>query len=335
MFERKEKMGNRRLSAILVSIAILIAFTMPSTGNLLSTQGASNIPYASPVHNIDTGMNCTTVGAAQARIVEHRITAAELERLKESEGVCEGENHNVVINGHGTGLRAPTEEEWAQIAAKTNVVDTISLGSLSQPVFSSVDWSTSPWFPPIGDQDGEGSCVSWAVGYYTKTFQEAIEHGWNLTNARWKGAYPTPEYQDKTISPAFIYHLTNWGIDAGSSFYYAINLVCSIGACSWGKMPWNSSDHATWPSENAWREAAYYRGASTGYESMFVNTDESIVSLKNWIASGNLAVIAVDGTQYSSIQTTQTQSWVTTTISLIGKMGNRAKVPLRLQILGA
>jgi len=297
-------MGNRRLWAILVSIAILFAFAMPSTGNLLSTQGASKIPYASSVHNIDTGMNCTTVGAAQARIVEHRITAAELERLKEYEGVCEGENYNVIINGHGTGLSAPTEEEWAQIAAKAYVVDTISLGSLSPPVFSSVDWSTTPWFPPIGDQDGQGSCVSFAVGYYTKTFQEAIEHGWNLTGARWVGVYggyPTPEYQDKIISPAFIYHLTNWGLNTGTSFYNAINLVCSIGACSWAEMPWNPSDQASWPSESAWRQAAYYRGASTQFQWIYVNPPSGILSLKSLIASGNLAVIAVNASQYQNL----------------------------------
>ena len=237
--------------------------------------------------------------SGQAKIVEHRITTAELERMKRYIGVYEGGNCSLIIDGHGTGLRAPTEEEWAQIAAKANVVDTISLGSLSQPVFSSVDWSASPWFPPIGNQSREMSCVSWAVGYYIKTFQEAIEHGWNLTGAQWNstGGYPTPGYQDKIISPAFIYHLTNFGLDNGSMSPDAINLVCSLGACSWARMPWNSSDQDSWPSENAWREAAYYRGASTGYEELPVDTDGGILNLKNLIASGNLALIRVNASQ--------------------------------------
>jgi len=238
----------------------------------------------------------------QAKIVEHRITTSELEKMKREIGVYEkGRDYNQIINGHGTGLRPPTEEEWAQIAAKANVVETISLGLGSEPVFSRVDWSTSPWFPPIGDQDGEGSCVSWAVGYYTKTFQEAIEHGWNLTGAQWEGAYPTPAYQDKIISPAFIYHLTNFGLNRGTWTPDAINLVCSIGACSWAEMPWDSSDQATWPSENAWWEAAYYRGASTGLEVLSVDTADGILSLKNLIASGNLALIGVNASQLSPL----------------------------------
>jgi outer membrane protein assembly factor BamB len=294
-------MGNRRLWAILVSIVMLFAFAMPSTGKLLLTQGASKIPFASPVHNIDTGLNYTTVEAGQANIVEHRITTAELEKMKGYVGVSEGGNYNLIINGHGTGLSPPTEEEWTQIAAKAMVVENVSRGLGSEPYFSSVDWSASPWFPPIGDQDGEGSCVSWAVGYYIKTFQEAKEHGWNLTGARWVGVYggyPTPEYQDKIISPAFVYHLTNFGLNIGTWTPDAVNLVCSLGACSWAKMPWNPSDQASWPSENAWREAAYYRGASTGYEELPVDTADGILSLKNLIASGNLAMIRVNADQY-------------------------------------
>jgi len=239
----------------------------------------------------------------QAKIVERRITISELEKMKREVGVYEkGRDYNQTIDGHGTGERPPTEEEWAQIAAKANVVETISLGSGSEPVPNRVDWSTSPCFPPISNQDGEASCVSWAVAYYTKTFQEAKEHGWNLTGARWDvGGYPTPEYQDRIISPAFVYHLTNWGINTATVIDYAINLVCSIGACSWAKMPWNPSDQATWPSENAWREAAYYRGASTGIEYLPVDSAGGILSLKNLIASGNLAVIRVNSSQFSSL----------------------------------
>jgi hypothetical protein len=249
----------------------------------------------------------------QARIVEHRITTSELEKMKGEIGVYEkGRNYEQIVDGHGTGLTPPTEDEWTQIAADAKIVDSVSFGSTGQPP-SVVDWYNSSWFPPIGDQDGEASCVAWAVGYYTKTFQEAKEHGWNLTAAKWEDAYPagypSPEYQDEIISPAFIYHLTNWGNNTGTYFYDAINLVCSIGACSWAKMPWNSSDQSTWPSEEAWREATYYRGASTGLEGLSVDTAEGIVSLKNLIASQNLAIIAVNADQYPSL--TSNDVWTT------------------------
>ena len=164
---------------------------------------------------------------------------------------------------------------------------------------SAVDNSATPWFPPIGNQGSQGSCTAWAVGYYVKTFQEAKEHSWNLSGATWAGGYPTPSYQSKIMSPAFIYHMINDGVNKGTNFQDAIQLVNYVGACSWQKMPYNSTDHSTWPSEAAWTEASAYRGNSSyGYQYLYANTDPGVASLKSWLASGNLAVIAVDADQY-------------------------------------
>ena len=234
-------------------------------------------------------------------IVEHEISSFELEELRRNLGVFEkGRNYNPKIDGHGTGLRPPSEAEWAEIAERAYCVETIQLAELGTPP-PSVDHTTKPWFPPIGNQDGEGSCTAWAVGYYMKTFQEAWEHAWNLSEAEWLGGYtghPTPAYQDRIMSPDFIYHLINEGVDEGSSFPDAIDLVCTIGACAWQKMPYDPADHASWPSEEAWREAPLYRGNSSGYEYLWLDTNDDITSLKNWIASDHLAVMAVDANKY-------------------------------------
>ena len=242
-----------------------------------------------------------TGNSEQTRIVGHKISTSELEELMSKLGVWEaGRNYNPIINGHGTGLRPPTEEEWAEIANRAYFVEQILLDQPAQPP-SSIDHTDKMWFPPIGNQDGEGSCTAWAVGYYMKTFQEAREHDWNLTEAEWLGGYtgyPTPEYQDRIMSPDFIYHLVNGGVDSGSSFYDAITLVCEIGASSWEKMPYSAIDYSSWPSEDAWREAPLYRGNSSGYEVLELNTDDDVISLKNWIASDHLAVIGVDANEY-------------------------------------
>ena len=230
-------------------------------------------------------------------IKSHKITESEIEKLKEIEGVYEpGVNYNVIIDGHGTGLRPPTEEQWNAMIGQINVVDEIQLLGDTAP--SSVDNSATNWFPPIGNQDGEGSCVAWAVGYYTKTFQEAKDHDWDISGASWEGGYyghPTPEYQDKIMSPDFIYHQINGGVDNGSYYSDAINLVCHIGASSWETMPYSPSDHTSWPSEAAWREAPLYRGDG-GYSYSWVTS--SVDSLKNWLANGNLAVISINADEY-------------------------------------
>ena len=258
----------------------------------------------SPLIDVETfpnSGNAAIGNVEKARIAEHKITQFELEELKSRVGVyVKGRDYNQLINGYGTGLRPPTDDEWAKIAESAYVVDSVTYQS-SPP---SVDQSAKPWFPPIGNQDGEGSCTAWAVGYYVKTFQEAKEHAWNFSGAAWEGGYsghPTLSYQNRIISPDFIYHLINNGVDSGSSFYGAIQLVCFIGACSWEKMPYNPADHTTWPSEEAWTEAPLYRGNSSGYQYMNVNTDLGLANLKNWIASDHLAVIGVDASKYSGL----------------------------------
>lgn len=248
---------------------------------------------------------------ATVRIVEHRITPFELEELKREVGVWEGNrNYNQIIDGHGTGLQPPTEEEWVEIASKAYICEKILLDDPKKQSLSSVDHTTKPWFPPIGNQGQEGSCTAWAISYYIKTFQEAKEHGWDLSGARWEGellwglldpGHPSEEYQDRIFSPDFIYHLINHGEDEGSGSWNAINLISSIGACSWKKMPYSDKDHTSWPSAEAWKEAPLYRGNTSGYEYMWIGTDSDITSLKNWIASDHLAKISVDANKYSAL----------------------------------
>jgi hypothetical protein len=281
--KRKEKRSVKKktVSAIMLTLLLVGMSTL-----------ASNIQPLNA--SLQTVKNQDQRGKSeQTRIIGHKISASELEELMSKLGVWEaGRNYNPIIDGRGTGLSPPTEEEWVAIADEAYVVEKILR---SQPPPSSVDHTVDPWFPPIGDQGYEGSCTAWAMGYYTKTFQEAKEHDWNLTEAQWLGGYPTPEYQDRIMSPEFVYHLVNGGVDKGSSFPGAIGLICGIGASSWEKMPYDDIDYTSWPSEEAWREAPLYRGNSSGYEILELNTDEDLLSLKNWIASDHLAQIAVAG----------------------------------------
>ena len=276
-------------------------------GSFLSVQimalGASSENTADSAAYLKTSLG--KEDNAIVKVIEHKITENELKELKHETGVYQDNvTYNEIINRHGTGLRPPTESEWAKIAEEALMVDKIFWVDTSTSVESYVDYANSSWFPPIGNQDGEGSCTTWAVVYYMKTFQEAKEHGWNLSGAVWEGGYygyPSVAYQDKIFSPDFVYHQINNGVDEGSSFDDAMDLVCSIGACTWEKMPYDPTDSVTWPSEEAWREAPLYRGNSTGFEYMYLDTDFGIENLRNWIASGNLAAIAVDASDYDNL----------------------------------
>lgn len=240
--------------------------------------------------------------AAHIGVTSHRATASEFSALKTYAGsYISDENYCRVVGGHGTGLSAPTEQQWRQMAGNTEFVDNIAVDAA---VPSSIDQSKTPYFPPVGNQGKQGSCVAWSFGYYTKTFQEAQEHSWDLNLAKWQNQTPTPEYQSKIMSPAFIYNLQNNGSDNGLYYSSAVDLICNIGCCTYDNMPYNVSDYLSWLSEAAWTQAAYYRGDSSGIQYLPVNTDQGIINLKNWIASGHLATVSVDADKFQVLSKT-------------------------------
>ena len=290
------------MKTTLWSLLLLLLLTS-STLAATATNGGNAYAQSNNTTQVSTANNPTKETAEKPRVVGHKTTSAELEALKNKIGVYEvGQNYSQQVNGYGTGMAPPTENEWEEIGASLYSVDTVE-PQVGGPAVA-VDQSATQWFPPIGSQGAQWSCVAWSVGYYVKTFQEAKEHGWDLSEASWVGGYsgqPTESYQNMIMSPAFVYNLINGGEDQGSSFYEAIRVVCFIGASSWEKMPYNAADHTTWPSEAAWIEAAAYRGNSSGYQSMSLNSDAGLSNLKNLIASGNLAIIGVDADKYSGL----------------------------------
>ena len=233
------------------------------------------------------------------------MTDSEFKKFKDHVGTYEkGKNYNQIINGHGTGLVPPTEEEWGKMRNQPVLIDKIEypIRKLSTP--TSYDNSATIWFPPIGHQGGEGSCVAWACVYYVKTFQEAKEHNWDLSACLWEGDWggnPSSNYQDKIFSPDFGYHLLNKGANNGIGYSDIINLLQQVGCCTWDKMPNDIVDHTEWPTENAWRQAPLYR-SQTGYGGDYgfkwINSDSGIEDLKQLLANGNLAVISINANYF-------------------------------------
>lgn len=161
------------------------------------------------------------------------------------------------------GLVPPTEVELRSMR-------TLDVGTRWYPgdLPLEVDWSQSPYFPPIGNQGVKGSCSAFTSAYYIHTFSEAREHGWDLSGAEWEGTgsgYPSVEYQDRIMSPDFSYHLTSQA--PGSSIAALQSVLDRIGSSTWKTTGYDvvndedpSSDYEyPWPTEEAFREAAQYR----------------------------------------------------------------------------
>ena len=283
-----------RITAILI-VSILLAsgmFLMETDAKPTSVNG-KEIPEEYDVINLQ-GMELNTKSASEEK----------LSLLKKEVGVRdENVDYNPKIDGYGTGLRPPSNQEWDSWARDLKVVVSIDQAA-PDALNTSKLHNQSDYFPPIGNQGSEGSCVSWSMGYYTKTFQEAKEHDWNLSGASYTGSWPghpTSSYQDKIMSPDFLYHQINNGQDTGS--YYSDNqYVCQrTGISSWKKMPYDDDDSTTWPSEDAWREAPLYRCRNDTANFMWTTSNSSISNLKKWIDGDNLASISINAYRYSSL----------------------------------
>ncbi len=271
----------------IVCVCLLIIILAPSTAILV------NLSIKSSVASPNRDVNIVQPDLQTPQVTEHKVTSAELAQLENDEGVFEADASPATpADGLGGDAHPPTAQEWASIAP-----DAYLVASITSPcvVPASVDNSQTPWFPPIGVQNH--GCNAFSVAYYTKTFQEAKEHGWDLSGARWQGfssgsyGYPTASYQNEIMSPAFVYNLD----DPSGSIESTISLVCNIGDCTWAAMPYDGNNWTGWPSEAAWTQAAYYRGNSTtNYQYIDLTTNAGLNNLKNWLANQNLASIYIN-----------------------------------------
>jgi C1A family cysteine protease len=273
------------------------------TGVFTSTQTPKNT-----VNNSSVNVQIFGVAYSSSPVYDFQydggagISPELLARLKEQLGIYEeGVNYNEIIDGFGTGLRPPTEEEWEEIRinwreAKSFIVQ--------DALPAMIDYSSLIYFPPIGNQGSEGSCVAFSIGYYVSTFYEARDRGWNLSEAQWVGdsnGSPTTSYQNRIFSPDFIYHQINNGVDEGAHYVNAMKVISNIGISSWKEMPYSTSDHTSWPSESAWREAPRYRSYSSVMEVLQITSDKDILTLKSYVNSGYLISISIDANKYSSM----------------------------------
>ena len=142
---------------------------------------------------------------------------------------------------------------------------------------SSVDLSAH--LPPVGDQKSMNSCVTWALGYYLKSYQEWQEYGWDLT---------VPEHQ---FSPRFIYNQINNGVDGGSSQYSAVRVLLEQGCVTLAEMPEPSTDYTTLPDSAAFDKAINYRSSSAYY--IDCSSDVGIGRVKEVLSEGRVLVLGV------------------------------------------
>lgn len=111
---------------------------------------------------------------------------------------------------------------------------------------SSVDNSTSEYFPEVRSQESIGSCTAWAQTYYQFTYTMNKQLGRKTT-------------LQNTFSPKWTYNFAARGEDKGSADIIIYGLMKNIGAATWASVPYDD-DYLTWsPVESIWKEASNYR----------------------------------------------------------------------------
>jgi hypothetical protein len=147
--------------------------------------------------------------------------------------------------------------------------------------------------PLVGDQQWTNTCTGWAASYYYKTYQEWLEHEWNLQNG-------TANY-DHIFSPNFVYNqitgVTDYNCDDGAEIGDALALIVEEGDLPYSQFPWNPYNCGVQPSPAQKTAALEYDGIN--YGAFFISVgppygpelNHNLTPLKQWLAGDDPFVL--------------------------------------------
>ncbi len=216
-------------------------------------------------------------------------TAEDLPALMAATGVRDpGVDYNVIIEGMGTGLAPPSEEEWERVIGTMHL--DLGADGYEVPTASALDLSAEPYFPEVRSQGSEGSCAAFSLTYYNYGYIEAKDQGWNSAQAG---------NTSQLLSPSWTYNKVNGPGHEGSSFQENARIIKQLGAATWASYPYLASDDEGLGPEAAWRSAPLHRISS--YTSVYNPSPSTVVSLvKEQLGLGRPISFAMDANQYSS-----------------------------------
>ncbi|GEM_PF-5245464 len=171
---------------------------------------------------------------------------------------------------HPLGLIPISEEELEQIPITSSF---LAMGTL--PAHYELD------MPPIGNQGQQGSCVAWAVGYAMKSYQKKEYEQLPYTESNGSLDY------SRVISPAYIYNQINGGVDRGSYFSDAFNLLRDQGACTLEEMPYNSRDYTSQPNTFQQNQASKHKIAR------WERIADNVADVKSFLYAGFPVIVSV------------------------------------------
>lgn len=199
-------------------------------------------------------------------------------------------------NKYGLGDNKMSESQVAEFSNQFSSEEpNYNDGSVnSSQLPSSVDLSTSVYFPSIGNQGNIGSCTAWATTYYQFTYEANKLNNIITTNGN-------------TYSPTWTYNFTNCGVDGGSYIDDAYNVLKRQGALSLSEMPYNKNAYSfAWSTNTqAMKDALKTRVSavdrvtipSTG-TCITSNQDSDLIAAKTLLNDGKVFVVRTYADNY-------------------------------------
>lgn len=133
----------------------------------------------------------------------------------------------------------------------------------------------SEFLPPVGNQLQQGSCTSWAVTYYLKSFQEHFESN-------------TPYDNTNLMSPAFSYNQLTMGNCNGTAISATLEILKTQGSSALDLMPYNPKECSLQPDEVIKAAAEINKIA----EYYYLSDNELVKQMKTLITENQPIIIA-------------------------------------------
>ncbi len=259
-------------------------------GLLLMTATLAVIPGHGAAYGIsgsDADFDGTTIHEADG-VRYHLMTEQEMLSMRERIGVRqEGVNYNEIVDGFGTGLAPPTEEEWQAMVGRVGIAEDTIPEDLALP--SAYDLSSQSYFPAVRSQGSQGSCGAWASIYYAYGYLEAKDNGWTDAKSGTNNAH--------LMSPAWAYNKVNGGVDKGSWMSTNFEVAIDWGIATWATHPYNQADPVGWGSPEAFREAPLHRASSYVFHDL--TGDAAVNQVKQMISEDRPITFAMNAGYYT------------------------------------
>ena len=246
-----------------------VSITSPASGSSF-TAGATVSVGVSASDNVGVSSVVFSVDGT----LQNTLTAAPYNFSWNSAGVASG-THTLMA----------TAKDAAGNTSSYSILVTVNTTVISSSTLSS---SYQLLMPPVRDQGSEGSCVSFASGYYARSAEQYYKTGAS-----------TYSNSNNVFSPEYLFDQTKTSADcSGSALINALNFLVNTGICTWQSLPYSSTDGcALTPTTQQNTEAFSFKISS--YSAIYAS---DVQTIKTMVSSNHpiITPVSIDANFYQA-----------------------------------